>query len=56
VTASVGVAALEPEVAGRLAEPGPLLHLADEALRTARRAGRNCVRVFSPRGRHQSAA
>jgi diguanylate cyclase (GGDEF)-like protein len=49
VTASVGVAALEPVVAGRLAEPGPLLHLADEALRTARRAGRNCVRIFSPK-------
>jgi diguanylate cyclase (GGDEF)-like protein len=56
VTASVGVAALEPEVADRLTEPGPLLHLADEALRTARRAGRNCVRVFSPRSRRTSAA
>ena len=49
VTASVGVAALEPEVAQRLAEPGPLIHLADEALRMARRAGRNCVRIFSPK-------
>ncbi|MHC4274084.1 MAG: sensor domain-containing diguanylate cyclase [Planctomycetota bacterium] len=49
VTASVGVAALEPEVADRLAEPGPLLRLADGALRTARKAGRNCVRIFSPK-------
>jgi len=49
VTASVGVAALEPEVADRMAEPGPLIRLADEALRTARRAGRNCVRIFSPK-------
>ncbi|MHC5046269.1 MAG: sensor domain-containing diguanylate cyclase [Planctomycetota bacterium] len=49
VTASIGVAALEPAVADRLHDPGPLLRLADEALRTARRAGRNCVRIFSPK-------
>jgi diguanylate cyclase (GGDEF)-like protein len=49
VTASVGVAALEPEVAQRMPDPGPLIRLADEALRTARRAGRNCVRIFSPK-------
>ncbi len=49
MTASIGVAALEPEVADRLEDPGPLLRLADGALRTARRAGRNCVRIFSPK-------
>jgi len=49
VTASVGVAALEPQVAQRMTEPGPLIRLADEALRTARLAGRNCVRIFSPK-------
>jgi diguanylate cyclase (GGDEF)-like protein len=49
VTASVGVAALEAEIADRLPEPWQLLRLADEALRAARRAGRNCVRIFSPK-------
>jgi diguanylate cyclase (GGDEF)-like protein len=56
VTASIGVAALEPEVAQRIADPGPLIRLADEALRAARHAGRNCVRIFSPRSRRSSAA
>jgi diguanylate cyclase (GGDEF)-like protein len=56
VTASVGVAALEPQVADRLAQPGALLRLADEALRRARQAGRNCVRIFSPKPRRTSAA
>jgi diguanylate cyclase (GGDEF)-like protein len=49
VTATFGVAALEPDVAGRLEDPGPLLRLADQALRNARKAGRNCVRIFSPK-------
>ena len=42
VTASFGVAAMVP---ARLADPASLVAAADRALYTAKRAGRNCVRV-----------
>ena len=45
VTASLGVAALEPGVPMR--EPAHLLRAADLALYNAKSAGRDCVRVFS---------
>ncbi len=48
VTASFGVAALEPDVADQLNRPGLLMQLADNALSAAKRAGRNRVRVFNP--------
>ena len=45
VTASVGVAVLEP--GGPLQEPAHLLKAADLAVYAAKKAGRNCVRVFT---------
>jgi diguanylate cyclase (GGDEF)-like protein len=49
VTATLGVAALEPEVADRLDDPRLLVRLADTALGNGKRAGRNRVRVFCPK-------
>jgi diguanylate cyclase (GGDEF)-like protein len=49
VTVSMGVAVLEPEVSSRITSPQVLLHAADKALYAAKHAGRNCVRVFSPK-------
>jgi diguanylate cyclase (GGDEF)-like protein len=46
VTASLGVAAFEP--GGVLAQPAHLIKAADLALYTAKKSGRNCVKVFSP--------
>jgi diguanylate cyclase (GGDEF)-like protein len=45
ITASVGVAALEPGTPFK--EPAHLLKAADLALYAAKNAGRNCVRVFA---------
>jgi diguanylate cyclase (GGDEF)-like protein len=45
ITASFGVAVMEPGSAFR--EPAHLLKAADMALYAAKKAGRNCVRVFS---------
>jgi diguanylate cyclase (GGDEF)-like protein len=45
VTISIGVATLEPNSA--MTEPGHLLKAADMAVYAAKRAGRNCVKVFS---------
>jgi diguanylate cyclase (GGDEF)-like protein len=52
VTASVGVAAMDAETAESLVEAAQLVNLADGALRAARAAGPNCVRVFNPRPAH----
>lgn len=46
VTASLGVATYEP--GGLLNLPAHLIKAADLALYTAKKSGRNCVRVFSP--------
>jgi diguanylate cyclase (GGDEF)-like protein len=46
VTASLGVAAYEP--GGLLAQPAHVIKAADLALYTAKKSGRNCVKVFSP--------
>jgi diguanylate cyclase (GGDEF)-like protein len=56
LTASAGVAARDAETAGKLVDAPQLLYLADGALRAARTAGRNCVRVFSPRPARPSTA
>jgi diguanylate cyclase (GGDEF)-like protein len=56
VTASFGVAALEPMVADRIRRPELLVHLANRALLAAKQAGRNCVRVFTPGSPNSSAA
>ena len=56
VTVSLGVAALEPEIADRLGEPAQLRQLAEGALEAAHRAGRNCVRIFSPKPKRPAAA
>ena len=56
LTASFGVAALEPEIAGVLHRPAQLFTLADRSLHAARRAGRNCVRVFNPKPPSSTAA
>ncbi len=47
VTASIGVASFE--IGGPFTEPAQLLKAADMAVYAAKRAGRNCVRVFSLR-------
>ena len=55
VTASFGVAALEPQIASALSRPELLVQLADKALYAAKEAGRNCVRVFAPKRRGNAA-
>jgi len=50
ITASVGVAVLTASAAKRLHSTHLLLQAADKALYAAKSSGRNCVRVFSPRG------
>ena len=47
VTASIGVAAAEPDVDGTLVDPEMLMHLADTAMYQAKRSGRNMVAVAS---------
>ena len=54
VTASLGVASFEP--GGLLTTPVHLIKAADMALYTAKKSGRNCVRVFSPPKPGQKAA
>ncbi len=49
VSISAGAATLEPAVAQRLDHPEKLVTVAENALRAAIRAGRDCVRVFIPR-------
>jgi diguanylate cyclase (GGDEF)-like protein len=46
ITASIGVACYEPD--GPFKEPAHLLKAADLSVYAAKRAGRNCVRVFAP--------
>ncbi len=56
VTASFGVVTLEPATLGQVRNPMVLVQLADRALHAAKCDGRNCVRVFTPRPPHSSAA
>ncbi len=56
ITLSFGVAALEPDVAAQLNRPELLVQLADKALKAAKQAGRNRVRVFNPGPSKASAA
>ncbi len=56
VSASFGVAALEPQLAKLIHEPNRLTQLAEQALFAAKQSGRNCVRVFKPRGSDADAA
>ncbi len=49
VSASFGVAALEPQLANIIHDPKRLVRLAEQALFAAKQSGRNCVRVFKPR-------
>jgi diguanylate cyclase (GGDEF)-like protein len=55
MTVSIGVAALEPSVERYLLRWELLMQLADNALFTARRAGCNCVRVFTPKRKRKRA-
>ena len=56
VTASIGVAALEPALVGSLHDSQLLIPLAARALDSARHAGGNCVRIFKPRSEQSDAA
>ncbi len=56
VSASFGVAALEPQLAKLIHEPKRLAQLAEQALFAAKQAGRNCVRFFKPRVSDSDAA
>jgi len=49
ISISAGAAALEPAVAHRISRPENLLTVAENALHASVRAGRDCVRVFTPR-------
>lgn len=49
VTMSLGVAALEPELATIMRKPQQLLKVADQAVYAAKKGGRNCVRTYNNR-------
>ncbi len=49
LSASFGVAALEPQLANIIHDPKRLVRLAEQALFAAKQSGCNCVRVFKPR-------
>ncbi|MFG0275041.1 MAG: GGDEF domain-containing protein, partial [Phycisphaerales bacterium] len=51
VTASVGIASLEPQTAEVFSRIERLLNAADQAVRAAKSAGGDCVRLFTPRSR-----
>ena len=56
VTASIGIAALEPALVGSLHDSQLLIPLAARALDAARHAGGNCVRIFKPSSNRSDAA
>ncbi len=56
MSASFGVAALEPELSTIIHEAKRLARLAEQALHAAKQAGRNCVRVYKPRVSETDAA
>lgn len=47
-TVSVGLACVEQSTAARFNEAGDVLTVANQALQAAKRAGRNCMRVYAP--------
>jgi len=51
LTASVGLASLEPQTAQVFNRVERLLNAADQAVRAAKGAGGDCVRLFTPRSR-----
>jgi len=51
ITASVGIATLEPGVAEAYTRMERLLNGADQAVRAAKASGGDCVRLFTPRNR-----
>ena len=55
VTASVGVAAAEPDLDGTLVDSAMLMHLADTAVYQAKRSGGNMVAAAALSGQHQLA-
>jgi diguanylate cyclase (GGDEF)-like protein len=48
VTTSVGLAAIDGNVADRFEEPGTFTEIAEKAVKAARKAGRNSMRVYAP--------
>jgi two-component system cell cycle response regulator len=56
VTVSVGVAVYEPRTPGSFSSPDQLVRAADKSLYVAKRAGGNCIRMFSPARKQSEAA
>jgi diguanylate cyclase (GGDEF)-like protein len=56
VTISVGVAVYEPRMSATFGSPEQLVQAADKALYAAKRAGGDCVRMFSPVRKESEAA
>lgn len=48
VTTSVGLAAIDSELAERFDDPGAFTEIAEKAMLAAQRAGRNSMRVYAP--------
>lgn len=48
ITASVGVAALDSRLIERFEEPGQLQAILEQAVKAAKKAGRNTIRVYAP--------
>jgi GGDEF domain-containing protein len=51
VTTSVGLAAIDGDLAERFDDPGTFTQIAERAVLAARKAGRNSMRVYAPTAR-----